>query len=184
MVPVPALPPHAHLDHEAVQCVAQASRRYEVPELLLHAILLKEDGRNGTCSRVNIDGSRDCGLAQVNTKWWIPYFEKQGVPKQAIVNNACTNIQASAYILRTYYQQKNQDWFKATMAYNIGPYNWEKSPNRVQIGMRYARDVVQRWWGLYDWVKAQRDGLTGSSYTGSQVPQPGSSNQTQTGAIQ
>lgn len=178
-----SLPPYAHLDQEAVQCVAQASSRYQVPELLLHAVLLKENGRTGQCSRPNGNGSRDCGLAQVNSVWRT-YFEKQGVPSEALVHDACVNIQASAYILRTYFIQKDQDWFKAVMAYNIGPNRWEKSPNRTQIAVRYAEDVVRRWWGLYDWVMRQRAESTGSRYTNRQVPQPGSFTQTQPGAIQ
>lgn len=152
----PALPPYAHLDKEAVHCVAQASVRYEVPELLLHAILLKEDGRTGKCSRPNSNGTRDCGLAQINTDW-VPYFRKYGIAQEHLVNNACTNIQASAYILRKYYLRKG-DWYSAAMSYNIGPNNW--TPNRTRIGTRYASDVIARWWSLHDWALANRPSST------------------------
>lgn len=146
---VAALPPYAHLDQEAVQCVAQASSRYQVPELLLHSILMKENGRTGKCSK-NKNGTYDCGLAQINTTW-LPHFAKYGVTQEMLYGNACTNIQAAAYILRWNFLRKQEQWFPTIMAYNIGPYNW--TPARTAIGQRYANDVVARWWGFYDWLK-------------------------------
>jgi len=143
------LPPYAHLDKEAVQCVAQASLRYSVPELLLHSILMKENGRTGKCSK-NRNGTYDCGLAQINTAW-LPHFAKYGITPDILYGNACVNIQASAYILRWNFERK-PDWYRATIAYNIGPYRW--TPNRLAIGQRYADDVLRRWWGYYEWLAA------------------------------
>ena len=148
---IPSLPPYAHIDKEAVQCVALASARYEVPELLMHAILMKENGRMGKCSK-NKNGTYDCGLAQINTAW-TSYFAKQGVRSEHLLGDACTNIHASAYILRSNYNLKNADWFKAAIAYNIGPNNW--SQTRYAIGYKYARDVVGKWWGFQNWVDAK-----------------------------
>lgn len=167
---LPALPPYAHIDKEAVQCVAQASLRYDVPELLLHAILMKENGRTGQCSR-NKNGTFDCGLAQINTTW-TSYFSARGIPPAYLLGHACTNIQASAYILRTNYNIKEGDWFKAVVAYNIGPNNWTRE--RYAVGYRYARDVVSKWWGFQNWVDAKngimRDKRTGQAY---QAARPG-----------
>lgn len=150
MVTLPALPPYAHIDKEAVQCIAQASFRYQVPELLLHAVVSKENGRTGQCSR-NRNGSYDCGLAQINTAW-APHFAKQGVPLASLVQDACTNLNASAYILKYNYLRKNQNWVDAVIAYNLGPNNW--TPVRYAIGHAYAKDVVSRWWGFYNWTVA------------------------------
>lgn len=148
---VSLLPPYAHLDQEAVQCVAQASSRYQVPELLLHSILMKENGRTGKCSK-NKNGTYDCGLAQINTTW-LPHFAKYGITPEILYGNACTNIQASGYILRWNYERK-KDWYQATMAYNIGPNNW--TAPRMTVGKRYADDVFSRWWGFYRWLEAQQ----------------------------
>ncbi len=160
---VPALPPYAHINKEAVQCIAQASLRYDVPELLLHAILVKENGRTGKCSR-NKNGTYDCGLAQINTTW-TDYFAKQGIPAEYLLGDPCTNIHASAYILRKNYNNKAADWFKAVVSYNIGPNNW--SPPRYAVGYKYAHDVVAQWWGFQNWVDAKggiaRDPKTGAA---------------------
>lgn len=149
---IAALPPYAHINKEAVQCVAQASLRYEVPELLLHAILVKENGRMGKCTK-NKDGTYDCGLAQINTSW-TQQFARQGVRMEHLVYDTCTNIQASAYILKANYLKKNRDWFSAIVAYNIGPNNW--TPSRYAVGQRYGADVVRNWWGFQNWVDASQ----------------------------
>ncbi len=146
---VPQLPAYAHLTQEAVQCVAQASSRYQVPELLMHAVLMKENGRTGKCSR-NRNGTYDCGLAQINTSW-TDYFARHGIRYESIANDACLNIHVSGYILRRNFDQK-RDWFKAIVAYNIGPANW--TPERYRVGWRYGNDVVRYWWGFQNWVDA------------------------------
>lgn len=150
MVVTPALPPYAHLDEAAVQCVAEAAARYEVPELLLHAILMKENGRMGKCSK-NKNGTYDCGLAQINTSW-LAHFAKYGVTFDHLTKNVCTNVSASAYILKKNYLVKQQNWFDSIISYNIGPNSW--TPNRYTIGYKYAREVVDKWWGFQRYVES------------------------------
>lgn len=143
----PALPPYGHLGIEEVQCIARASHRYQVPELLLHAIVSKENGRTGKCVHNKRSNTWDCGLAQINSAWF-PYFKKQGVEPWHVVNTSCVNLHASAYILKKYYLRKNNDWAQAVISYNIGPNNW--TPERLRIGRNYAQDVIQRWWRLHE----------------------------------
>lgn len=147
---VPALPPYGHLNQEAVQCISEASSKYAVPELLLHAVLQKEDGRMGACSK-NRNGTYDCGLAQINTSW-VPHFARFGVKLEHLLYDTCTNVQASAYILKDNYLKKG-DWFSAIVAYNIGPNRW--TPERYQVGYAYGADVVKKWWGFQRWLEAQ-----------------------------
>lgn len=142
---IPALPPYGPvMTPEVSVCVAEASYRYQVPELLIHAIVAKEGGRPGKCSK-NTDGSKDCGVAQINDKAWTSAMAKFNISYEHIKDNACLNIHVSAYIVRTYYSVK-KDWFKAIMSYNIGPNNW--GPKREKIGYKYASDVVSLWWQL------------------------------------
>jgi soluble lytic murein transglycosylase-like protein len=148
----PSLPAYAHVSQEAVRCVAQASARYEVPELLLHGILMKEGGRMGQAVR-NRNGTYDLGLAQINTSW-LTHFARYGVRLEHLLNDTCTNLSASAYILKQNYYRLGGDWFKAIVAYNIGPNNW--TATRYAIGYRYATDVVRWWWGFQNWVDARQ----------------------------
>lgn len=147
-----SLPPYAHVTQEAVQCVAQASLRYQVPELLLHAVIVKENGRMGKCSK-NKNGTLDCGLAQINTSWQ-EHFSRYGVRMEHLLYDTCTNINASAYILKDNFNKKKGDWFSAIVSYNIGPNKW--TPVRYGIGHKYASDVVRYWWGFQNWVDARK----------------------------
>lgn len=146
----PSLPPYAHVTQEAVQCAASASLRYSVPELLLHAVMRKENGRVGLEVK-NTNGSRDLGPAGVNTIW-LKEFGPYGIRLEHLRDDVCTNINASAYILRDYNNKQGGDWFKTLVAYNIGPNNW--TPNRYAIGHKYATDVVEFWWGFQNYVDA------------------------------
>lgn len=155
MIPVPALPPYGSIDAVAAQCIVQASSRYEVPELLLHAVIRKEGGKMGKYSK-NKNGSYDFGLAQINTSW-LPRFAASGITPSQLLNDTCVNVSASAYVLK-YNWLRQHDWFKAIVAYNIGNNNW--TPVRYAIGYRYAADVIFYWHGFHDYVvqKMRYDG--------------------------
>jgi soluble lytic murein transglycosylase-like protein len=160
MVPVPALPPYGPIDAVAAQCIVQASTRYEVPELLLHAIIRKEGGRMGKYSK-NKNGTYDFGLAQINTSW-LKQFAAYGITPSHLLNDTCVNISASAYVLK-YNWLRQKDWFKAIVAYNIGNNNW--TPQRYAIGYKYAVDVVYYWRSFHDYVvqKARYDSAVGAN---------------------
>ena len=141
----PLLPPYGHLNQQSVECVAAASRYYDVPELLLHAILQKENGRVGTMSP-NKNGTYDLGLPQINSAW-VPLFAPWGIGLKELRDNACTSIYAEAWVLRYNANQVSNDWFKATMAYNVGVQT--RVGGRLLTGYHYAVDVTQRWWKLH-----------------------------------
>lgn len=148
----PALPPYGPITAEAAQCIVQASVRYDVPELLLHAIIRKEGGRMGRYSP-NKNGTYDFGLAQINTAW-LEHFAKYGITPSHLLNDTCVNISASAYILKYNWMRQGQDWFKTIVAYNIGNRNW--TPARYQIGYKYAADVVYYWKQFQAYVQHQQ----------------------------
>jgi hypothetical protein len=164
---IPSLPPYAHVTQEAVQCAAKASLRYDVPELLLHAILMKENGRVGKTSR-NRNGTEDLGPAQINSSQ-VPRFTAMGLNREYILNDFCTNIYVSAYILRENYNKKH-DWFQAIVSYNIGPNNWTQ--DRYRVGYNYAVGVVRYWWSFQNYVDAQHGIRRVASQSGTAAPAP------------
>lgn len=146
----PSIPPYGQfMTQQVIQCTAEAAVRYQVPELLLHAIVAKERGTPGKCSAANSNGSKDCGLAQINNSVWGDKFLKYGITMDHIKNDSCINMNISAYVLKTYHNEK-KDWFKAIISYNIGPNKW--TPNRYSIGYKYANDVVKYWWQFQNWA--------------------------------
>lgn len=126
--------------NDAVACLEQAALRYQIPENLLWGIVSKEGGRVGTRSP-NSNGTFDLGPAQVNTAW-LPELKNFGITAEHLTWNYCANVGVAAWILAKQAIAKG-DWFKATMAYHLGPNNW--TPERVARGHRYAKDVWGRW---------------------------------------
>lgn len=147
-MPTPSLPPYGYVDPPTLQCIANASVQYTVPELLLHSILLTENGIPGKCSR-NKNGTLDCGLTQINSSHYPSLLSKYGITPSQIAYDNCTNVTISAYIIKTNYLKKQQDWTKAIIAYNIGPY--ATNPSTIKIGQIYASKVITRWHQLYSY---------------------------------
>ncbi len=84
-----------------VDCVNSASADYNVPQLVLLAVLKQESNARPAVSR-NRNGSYDLGPAQFNTDSWVPYFAKRyGIKPESLINNMCQAIRAMAYAIRT-----------------------------------------------------------------------------------
>ena len=83
-------------------CLKRAAADYDVPAMLLLAIIKQESGgRLGVRSR-NSNGTEDLGPAQLNTGSWVPYFSKKyGISPAALTGNMCQAIRAQAYVIRT-----------------------------------------------------------------------------------
>lgn len=88
-------------DRIPAHCVANAAKRYQVPEMALLAILKQESGgRTGVVAK-NKNGSKDYGPAQFNDRSWGKYMrEKYGISLDTLTNNMCQAIMAQAYALR------------------------------------------------------------------------------------
>lgn len=106
---VPVTPP-------TIECVAEVSRRAEIPMLVLFGILKQEGGKPGMMNR-NSNGSYDLGPMQINTIW-LPFFEKRGVSGELLKNNGCINIAAGAVILKEYIDDADGDVWKAVGWYH------------------------------------------------------------------
>jgi len=138
---------------DQAQCIAQQAHRFEVPELLLHAIRRKEGGKLGDNIPRRFGNSRDMGPSQINSIW-LSHFRKYGVGANHLIGDFCVNIQASAYVLKTYYYKHKGSWPEAIISYNIGPY--KQTPERRRIGVRYMRDVMADWNQLYRYATANQ----------------------------
>lgn len=143
-MPVADLPPVPLDPHVADVCVQEASRLYEVPELLIKALIEKEAGKLG--QRVPnraADGrvvSEDLGPMQVNTVWLEDErldLQRYGISERDILWEPCINIGIGTWIARHFYEYHDGDWTRAIMSYNAG-YSYEN-------GRDYAIDVIKRW---------------------------------------
>jgi soluble lytic murein transglycosylase-like protein len=147
----PALPPYGFLDASAMRCIAEASEKWEVPELLIHAVASKEGGKPGTASRNN-NGTYDLGPAQINTSVWETFFRPHGIEWTRLRDDVCFNFQAATWLLKRNYEIKGRDWQRAVVAYHIGPNNWDGRPNAILRGTAYASHVFSIWTYLHGYA--------------------------------
>lgn len=135
-------------------CLERAAHFYHLPVLLLDAIVWQEGGTDGVGDR-DPDGSYDLGLAQINTRW-LSVFSKYGITERSLLDNPCENLYAAGYVLDTYAQHfGGQNWFRTTMAYNVGPNGWS-NPVRYRTGYLYARSVMWKWRVLYQRMRRNK----------------------------
>lgn len=123
-----------HVPTETQVCIERASERYSIPAPLIRAVLHVEAGGRGVVA-VNRNGTEDLGWGQINSSW-LPKLAAYGISRQDLLDDPCTNIGVSAWIMRMNADQY-QDWTHAIAAYNAGTH--------LNLGMPYARKVIKQW---------------------------------------
>ena len=120
-----------------VGCVRTAGEDYNVPQLVLLAILKQESNARPAVAR-NRNGSYDIGPAQLNTGSWVPYFgKKYGIKPEALTYNMCQAIRAMAYAIRT---EANTSVCRGEVLWcGVGRYH---APNNAQARNVYVRGVT------------------------------------------
>ena len=81
-----------------IKCVAEVSRRYQIPVALLGGVLAQERGRLGQASW-NKNGTWDFGTMQVNSAW-LKFFEPYGITELRLKHDGCANLAVCAWIIR------------------------------------------------------------------------------------
>lgn len=104
---------------ELPPCVYEIAEEYKIPPTLIKAIHKTEGGKPGSVVGPNRNGSYDLGPMQINDLW-ILEFEKMGISKHELINDACKNIEAGAWILAKRYKEFNHSWIDAVKSYNAG----------------------------------------------------------------
>jgi soluble lytic murein transglycosylase-like protein len=94
---------------------------YGLPPRVLPSIQAVEGGQIGTI-HVNLDGSEDLGLMQINTRWMQPLAQYTGMTpamvRDRLLADACFNIAAAAAILRSYLNEARGDLMLAIAYYH------------------------------------------------------------------
>lgn len=98
-------------------CWDKAAETYGISQVLLQAIAKNESNFNPKAVNYNVDGSRDIGVMQINSKHF-PVLARHGVNEQDLYD-PCVNIHVGAWILSNNFKQMGFTW-KAVGAYNSG----------------------------------------------------------------
>ncbi len=98
-------------------CIIQTAERFDLPILLLEAILEVEGGTVGEVSK-NTNDTFDIGPMQINSIW-LQEFAPYVSPSQ-ILYNGCVNVQIGAWILRSNINRAKGDFWKGVGNYHSG----------------------------------------------------------------
>jgi len=99
-----------------VECVAEVSRRYQIPVALLGGVLAQERGRLGQASR-NKNGSWDFGPMQINSAW-LEFFAPYGITEHRLRHDGCANLAVGAWIIRYEQGRAKGDLWQAVGRYH------------------------------------------------------------------
>ncbi len=118
-------------------CMALVANLYHLPPRVLPAIHAVEGGGLGTV-HVNLDGSEDLGVMQVNTRWLVALSAYTGLAplqlRERLISQPCFNIAAAGVILRTYLNESHGDLMRA-----VGDYH----SHTPALNKQYQNLVVQ-----------------------------------------
>jgi len=81
-----------------VECVAEVSRRYQIPPHLLGGVMAQERGSLGQANP-NKNGTWDFGPMQVNSTW-LKSLAPYGITEQRLKYDGCANLAVGAWIIR------------------------------------------------------------------------------------
>ena len=116
-----------------VECVAEVSRRYQIPVALLGGVLAQERGRLGQASR-NKNGSWDFGPMQINSAW-LKFFAPYGITEHRLRHDGCANLAVGAWIIRYEQGRAKGDLWQA-----VGRYH----SHRPDLAAAYQAQVAAR----------------------------------------
>jgi len=128
-----------------------AGERYSIDPMLLVAVATVESNFDQSARNVNVDGSVDVGIMQINRKYWEGRLKELNIRWEEVERSPELNINVGAWVLSQKFQHWGVSW-KAIGAYNAGFTDKNKAART-----RYARKVYRVLKDLNasrDWVTA------------------------------
>ncbi len=130
---------------ELVVCLLLAAQTYNVPPVLLAGIYKAEGGRVGQ-EVSNTNGTYDLGPMQINTLWVPVVAKKWGVSqakaRKELRDNACTNIEVAAWILRNHLSETQSLGRALSYYHSRTSYYGERYQDRV-VGILKGHGLIK-----------------------------------------
>ena len=120
------------------QCLLDAAIHYQISPVLIAAIIKTESNYNPKAVNINVSGSEDVGLMQINSEW-LPRIAKLGYDRESLFN-PCINIIVGTWVLAQEIRRFGYTW-SAVGAYNAGP-SREQESRRAAYAHRVFRNLV------------------------------------------
>ncbi len=101
------------------QCIASAAQFHRVDPRLLKAILMVESRLNPKAVNYNTNGTKDIGVAQVNTIH-LATLEKHGIGEKEL-QDGCVNTYVGAWLLSKQIAKHGLNWFGVAAYHSTTP---------------------------------------------------------------
>lgn len=101
------------------QCIASAAQYHDVNPSLLRAILVVESQLNPKAINVNVNGTRDIGVAQINSVH-LPALQNHGINESKLMD-ACVNTYVGAWLLRKQIARFGLNWYGIAAYHSTTP---------------------------------------------------------------
>lgn len=125
-------------------CLSNAAIRWDVPEIILEAIIINESGGKPNARNINKNGSHDYGLMQINTINIDPLKSKGIIKDKQALMHPCTNIEAGAYLLSQKFKKHGYSW-RAVGAYHSETAHYrDKYASKIMKIVNSGPDFAQR----------------------------------------
>jgi soluble lytic murein transglycosylase-like protein len=101
------------------KCILGAAQYHGVNPYLLRAILVVESRLNPKAINVNMNGTRDIGVAQINSIH-LPVLQNHGI-KESHLMDGCVNTYVGAWLLRKQISRHGLNWFGIAAYHSVTP---------------------------------------------------------------
>ena len=101
------------------KCIVGAAQYHGVNPYLLRAILMVESRLNPKAVNVNLNGTRDIGVAQINSIH-LPVLQNHGI-KESHLMDGCVNTYVGAWLLRKQISRYGLNWFGIAAYHSTTP---------------------------------------------------------------
>jgi soluble lytic murein transglycosylase-like protein len=101
------------------KCILEAADYHGVNPYLLRAILVVESQLNPKAINVNKNGTRDIGVAQINSIH-LPVLQTHGIKENHLMD-ACVNTYVGAWLLRKQITRYGMTWFGVAAYHSVTP---------------------------------------------------------------
>ncbi len=101
------------------KCIVGAAQYHGVNPYLLRAILMVESRLNPKAVNVNVNGTRDIGVAQINSIH-LPVLHSHGI-KESHLMDGCVNTYVGAWLLRKQISRHGLNWYGIATYHSVTP---------------------------------------------------------------
>jgi soluble lytic murein transglycosylase-like protein len=101
------------------KCILGAAQYHGVNPYLLRSILMVESRLNPKAINVNMNGTRDIGVAQINSIH-LPVLQNHGI-KESHLMDGCVNTYVGAWLLRKQISRYGLNWFGIAAYHSVTP---------------------------------------------------------------